>query len=66
MRNNLIEFRKKIGLSQTELGALVDKKKQYVWFVEQGKRKGSADFWLSIQRTFKLSFEEIDKLMEVS
>lgn len=66
MRNNLIEFRKKIGLSQAELGSLVDKKKQYVWFVEQGKRRGSADFWLSIQRIFKLSFEELDKLMEVS
>lgn len=66
MRNNLIEFRKKIGLSQEELGDLVNKKKQYVWFVEHGKRQGSADFWLSIQRIFKLSFEEIDKLMEVS
>ena len=66
MRNNLIEFRKKIGMSQEELGSLANKKKQYVWFVEQGKRKGSVDFWLSIQKKFKLSFEEIDKLMEVS
>lgn len=65
MRSNLIEFRKKLGLTQEEFGLLFHKSKQYIWFVEKGKRQGSAEMWMLLAIKFDLSLEELKKLMEV-
>ena len=65
-RNNLIEFRQKLGLTQTEMGALFNKKKGYWCFLELGKRDGDPDLWLDIGIKFNLTFQQVKKLREVS
>lgn len=66
MRNNLKEFRLKLGLSQEEIGAMFNLSRQQWSNMEAGRRRGSGEFWLSLQKKFSLSNEETLKLMEVS
>lgn len=66
MRNNLKEFRIKLGLSQEEIGAMFNLNRQQFCNIENGKRKGSGVFWLNLQKKFNLNNEETLKLMEVS
>lgn len=66
MRNNLKEFRIKLGLSQEEIGTMFNLSRQQWCNVEAGRRKGSGEFWLSLQKKFNLNNEETLKLMEVS
>ncbi len=65
MRNNIVEFRKKIGLTQEEMGALVDKSRNYWCLIETGRIKGEPEMWLDLQIKFNLTAEETKKLMEV-
>lgn len=66
MRNNLREFRTKLGLTQEEIGGMFNLNRQQWCNIESGKRKGSGSFWLCLQKKFNLSNEETLKLMEVS
>ena len=66
MRNNLKEFRLKLGLSQEEMGAMFNLNRQQWCNIELGRRRGSGEFWLSLQKKFDLNNEETLKLMEVS
>ncbi|MBP3920805.1 MAG: helix-turn-helix transcriptional regulator [Bacilli bacterium] len=66
MRSDLIEFRHRLGLTQEEFAKLFKKNKQYQNNVEKGKRKGSAEYWLLIQKKFKLTNETTLDLMEVT
>lgn len=65
MRNDLIEFRKQLGLTQEEFALLFNKDRQYQNNIEKGRRKGSADYWLGIMEKFNLTFEKINSLREV-
>ena len=65
MRNNLINFRHELGLSQTDLGGLFGLKKQQISKIENGRQEGSADFWLDMQEKFCLTNEATKKLKEV-
>lgn len=66
MRNELIALREKIGMTQTEMGALFGKKRSYICLVETAKRKGDPEFWIDLGIKFNLSLEELKKLMVVS
>ena len=66
MRNNLIEFRKKVGLTQEEMGSLVKCSRYQYCNVEAAKREGSPDMWLDIGILFNLSVQQLKKLREVS
>ena len=65
-RENLIEFRKKIGMTQKEMGALFKLTESQWSRVESNDRKGNAELWLSLQKKFNLTVDETLKLMEVS
>lgn len=65
MRNNLIDFRKKLGMTQDEFGEMFNLNKQQVSFIENGKRKGSPEFWLEVQKKFNLTNSETIELMVV-
>ena len=66
MRNNLKEFRRKLGLSQEEMGAMFNLTRQQWCNIESGQRKGSGEFWVRLQKKFGLTADETLKLMEVS
>lgn len=66
MRSNLKAFREKLGFTQAEIGAMFKMNRQQWCNIEQGRRIGSAIFWLKLQQRFKLSNSETLKLMEVS
>lgn len=66
MRNNLIEFRWQLGLTQAEFAELFNKDRQYQNNIEKGRRKGSADYWIKIQKKFNLTNEKTLNLMEVT
>ncbi len=66
MRNNLTEFRHKLGLTQEEFAGLFNTDRQYQNNVEKGRRTGSADYWLGIMGKFNLTYLELIKLKEVS
>lgn len=66
MRSNLKEFRKLVGLTQTEMAELVGLSKTTWCNIEKGRHTGTAEMWLCLAAMFKLSIEETKKLMEVS
>ena len=66
MRSNLKTFREKLGLTQEEMGAMFQMSRQQWCNIEQGRRYGSPEFWLGLQKKFKLNVDETIKLMEVS
>lgn len=65
-RRNLIEFRKKIGMTQKEMGKLFRLTESQWSRVESNDRKGNAVFWLSLQKKFNLTVDETLKLMEAA
>lgn len=66
MRNNLIKFRHKLGLTQREMGAMFGKNKGYWCFLENAQRKGDPEMWIDLGIKFNLTAKELKKLMEVS
>ncbi len=67
MRNNLIEFRHKIGLTQEEMASLINQKSRQQWCnIEAGKRNLTAEEIVEIGIKFNLSPKELKRLMEVS
>lgn len=66
MRNNLIEFRHKLGFTQQQMGALVGKKRGYWCFLESGQRKGDPEMWVNLAIKFNLTAIQLKELMEVA
>lgn len=66
MRNNLIEFRTKLGMTQTEMGELFKLSRGQWSNIENGRRNGSTKLWLEFQKKFKLDADQTLKLMEVA
>lgn len=66
MRNNLVGFRHKLGLTQEEMGGLFNLNRQQWCNIELGTRKGSAVMWVNLGIKFNLTLKELKKLMEVS
>lgn len=54
MRQELKIFRIKQRLTQKELAAVLGVSVPTYNLIEQGKRRGSQDFWLKLQNTYKL------------
>lgn len=67
MRSNLKEFRKKLGLTQEEMGLLVNKRTKGQWCnIEAGKRNFSAEDIVELGIKFNLSAKELKRMMEDS
>lgn len=67
MRNNLIELRHKIGLTQEEMARLINQKSRQQWCnIESGKRNLTAEEIVEIGIKFNLSLVELKQLLEVS
>lgn len=66
MRNNLIEFRHKLGLTQEEFGNMFKQSRGQWCNIEVGRKKGSAEMWLELGNKFDLTVKELKKLMEVA
>lgn len=66
MRENLINFRKKLGLTQNEMAKMFNLTKGTWCNIEKGRNTGKAKMWIDLADKFKLSNEETKKLMEVS
>lgn len=64
MRKELKIFRIRHNLTQGQLGNMFGITRQQYCLIETGRRKGSADFWLSLQKEFDLTNEETQELME--
>lgn len=65
MRNNLIKFRKTLGLTQSEFGELFGLSKNQVCWVETNRTKGTPEFWIDLQIKFNLTAIQTKELMEV-
>lgn len=66
MRNNLVELRHNLGLTQEEMAKLVNCTRGQWCNIEKARRQGSADMWLLLGTKLNLTLEEIQKLKEVS
>ena len=66
MRNNLINFRKKLGMNQEEFGSLLNLTKQKVSNLETNRKQGTGEEWIKIQILFNLTPEQTLNLMEVN
>lgn len=62
MRTELKVLRVKHNLTQKELADKVGVSNPTYNLIEQGKRKGSADFWLAIKKVFNLEDNDLWKL----
>lgn len=62
MRNRLVELRKRDGLTQDQLGALVAVSRQTVNSIERGRYDPSLPLAIRIARLFKLPVEEVFQL----
>ena len=65
MRNNLIKFRKTLGLTQSEFGELFGLSKNQVCWVETNRTKGMPEFWVELGIKFNLTTSQLKELMEV-
>lgn len=63
MRKNLQMLRIAHDLTQEEMAARLGITRVAYWNIENGKSKGSIDFWLTVQREFPDS--DITELTEV-
>lgn len=59
------QLREKLGFTQEEFGELFNLSRQQYNSIEKGNRKGSAEFWLSVQKRFNLTNEETLHYMEL-
>lgn len=64
MRNNLKNFRKTLGLSQTEFGELFGLTKNQICRLEKNAIKGTPEFWFDLQIKFNLTAIQTKELME--
>lgn len=62
MRTNLKVLRVKHQLTQAQLAEKLDVSYPTYNLIEQGKRKGSEDFWKRLQQAFNLSDAEMWQL----
>lgn len=51
-RENLIRFRKSLGLTQEEAANKIGCTRTYLNNLELGKNEGTIDFWCKFQKTF--------------
>lgn len=65
MRSNLTEFRKKLGLTLTEMAEIVGLATSTWCNIEKGRSTGTANMWIKLGATFELTLEELINLMEV-
>lgn len=63
-RTNLKVFRVKNNLTQAEIAQLIGVDRQVFASVESGRCEGRQKFWEALQKTFKLSPEEIWSMMK--
>ncbi|WP_026580777.1 helix-turn-helix transcriptional regulator [Bacillus sp. J33] len=59
MKNNLVEFRKKHGLSQDRLADKLGVSRQTIISIEKGKYDPSLPLAFELARTFNTAIEEI-------
>lgn len=63
MKNKgLIILRVNHGLTQVEMAKVCNVSKSTYNFIENGKRRGSAEFWQRVKEYFKLDGEQMWKL----
>lgn len=64
MRTNLKNLRTKKRLTQSEIAEKLNISVANYNLIENGKRRGSYDFWKSLKETFNLKDNEMWKLQE--
>lgn len=62
MRTELKLLRVKHGLTQGEMAKQCGTSLSTYNLIEQGKRRGSQDFWLAVQKEFNLDGETVWKM----
>lgn len=65
MRTKLKVFRVLQKLSQDEMSAVLGYGHAYYGHVERGTQKGSARFWLQLQKAFALTDKQVKELQEI-
>ena len=65
MRNDLIKFRKALGLNQGDFGMLFGLSKNQVCWIETNRVKGKPEFWIELGIKFDLTLAQLKELMEV-
>lgn len=63
MRDRLKDFREQLGFTQEEFAKMLTITRQQYSNIEKGKRTGSAMFWLSLQKKFNLTYDEVIEMM---
>lgn len=61
-RNELKVLRVRHNLTQPQIAEKLGVSKSTYNLIEQGKRRGSAEFWLKLQSEFNLKDDEVWKL----
>ncbi|MEK3890321.1 helix-turn-helix transcriptional regulator [Bacillus sp. FSL K6-3431] len=59
MQNNLVEFRKKFGLSQDKLAETVKVSRQTIISIEKGRYSPSLPLAFELAKTFHTTIEEL-------
>lgn len=59
MRNELKVLRVRNGLTQQQMAEKLSVSVSTYNLIEQGKRRGSQEFWLKLQQLFNLGGEEV-------
>ena len=65
MRTELKRLRVTNFLTQEQMAEKCGTSRNNYGFIEKGKRKGSAEFWLNLQKEFGLSVEQVEELRKV-
>lgn len=64
MRTELLVFRKRHKLSQEQIAAKIGCSRISYASIENGKRKGSQEFWLAFQEAFNVPDQDMWGLMK--
>ena len=65
MRKELKRLRVSNFLTQEKMSARCKISRNNYAFIEQGKRAGSADFWLTLQKEFDLPIDKLNEMRKV-
>ena len=65
MREELKRLRVTNFLTQEQMAKKLGVSRNNYAMIEQGKRTGSVDFWLTLRTKFKLSLAQLEKMREV-
>ena len=65
MRTKLKLLRIENHLTQEEMAKRLDTSRNNYNFIENGKRKGGADFWFTLQKTFNVPIEKMDEIRKI-